>query len=238
MAIPIRLGFFSSSFSITVIERDYIMRMITMLTQVIAKLVDIKRAKDFPEGIVEIERGCKSILGMGSNLLNVFSDDQLVDLLGKDPELSISRWYILGVLLKEKGALLRAMENPDEAVRTEVSSLNLLLQSYLGSDVPIEPNHEGMIIELIDRFEGFNLPLSLLEKLPLFYERTRRYAEAENVHYDILDQSEDHGPTVQAFYERLMEKSDEELERGGLPRTEVLDGLAALKQRRSQGNQG
>jgi hypothetical protein len=54
--------------------------------------------------------------------------------------------------------------------------------------------------------------------------------KAEDVLFDCLDKDDAAAPGL-AFYERLRTKSDEELERGGLPRTEVEEGRQELLSR-------
>ena len=60
-----------------------------------------------------------------------------------------------------------------------------------------------------------------------FYEQAGKLSAAEDVIFDMIEDDES-GDAVEfgrAFYERMMELSDEELAKGNLHRDEVVDGL-------------
>lgn len=62
------------------------------------------------------------------------------------------------------------------------------------------------------------------------HERAGAFAAAENAHFVRVSRGDaaQAGHDARAFYERLRERSDAELERGGLPRDEVEEGLRVL----------
>ncbi len=70
-----------------------------------------------------------------------------------------------------------------------------------------------------------------LWRIAELHERAGDFGAAEDAHF-LLRSRPDGGPDAtrraRAFYERLLARSDEELERGGLPRDEVREGLDSL----------
>ncbi len=71
------------------------------------------------------------------------------------------------------------------------------------------------------------LPVELLEKLFRFREQIGQYDKAENVLYDILEVKPEFKAEAMLFYKRLLEKKDEELSQGGLPRRKLWRGWRA-----------
>ena len=71
------------------------------------------------------------------------------------------------------------------------------------------------------------------QRLVFHHERQGDFADAEDVLFELVDAG--HEEIIAAgieLYQRLLAKSDDELERGQLPREEVEDGLSQLRSRR------
>jgi len=74
-----------------------------------------------------------------------------------------------------------------------------------------------------------------------YYERAGRYADAEDVLYELLTETrtldagefETGADVGAAFYGRLLARADAELGAGGLPREEVEEGRHTLEQMRA-----
>jgi hypothetical protein len=87
------------------------------------------------------------------------------------------------------------------------------------------------IDSLLAKFTDYDLSYPIKFRLYLYYEKTGKYAKAEDVLYELLE-DEEAGPGIVKegidFYQRLLAKSDPELTAGQLPRDEVEEGLAKL----------
>jgi hypothetical protein len=227
-SLPVCLPVCPSSRRKRVIERDYIMRMIAMLTAVITKIMGFKAQREYPQGLLELEKACKSLLGVDADILEAFTEDQLVELLARDRELAPSRWYILGVLLQERSELLRLSGRGGSDIGLELKSLRLLLESFLDPDATPAPDHRQRLGQVIGLTRGQDLPRRTSECLARYFESLGEFAKAEDIHLDLLDQDPGHGPEVRRFYERLLARSDQDLMDGNLPRSEVREGLERL----------
>ena len=76
----------------------------------------------------------------------------------------------------------------------------------------------------------------LNEKIFQYYRITGRYSKAEDLLYSMIDASSyiDKKRLIEEgnlFYKNILNKTDEELERGNLPRNEVLDGINELNRK-------
>lgn len=212
----------------TMIERDYIMRMIAQLTAVILKLTGFKTAKEFPRGLSELEKACKSLLGVDGSIIELFSEEQLLEMFGREKEIAPARWFVVGVLLKERAEFLRLMGNEESAASHDARGLRMLLESYSAPDSTPEPEQAALIDALQERLVVSALPRRTLGLLAEYDERVGRYAKAEDIHRDLVDLYPDHASAALGFYRRILARSDDELSAGNLPRSEVLEGIAQL----------
>ena len=210
------------------IERDYIMRMIAMLTVVIAKVLNLKETKEYPTALREIDRGLRSLLGLDGSGLDAFTESQLVEMFGKDPDLAPVRWYALGVLLMEREELLDR-EGRETSGNGAARALRMLLESFLSIGAEVEPGHRARITAILEGRAGAALPESTLLKLAEFHEFAGAFANAEDVYYELAERAPQSSGKLLQFYNRLLSRSDSELAAGNLPRSEVLEGIGKLR---------
>ena len=91
-----------------------------------------------------------------------------------------------------------------------------------------------LLKSLKDQFMSIKLQLNLLT----FYEICGEYGKTEDILYELIDNKyldlEQFTSIVKLgikFYERLLTKEDDDLLEGNLPRDEVIEGMALLKER-------
>ncbi len=213
------------------IEQDYFMRMVSMLSAMLARIVHLKGQKDFPRALLEIQSTGKTLLGIDSVLIRRCSPAELGVLLGTDPSLAIPKVYILGLLLREEAAIRAMTGENDESALLSLKSLELLLDAWLREGKPAAPDHAAAIDDMLASLAGYALPCDLLGKVMSFHEEMGRFDSAENVLFDIMAANPEFREEGFRFYRRLLQKSDEALIAGKLPRNEVLEGMADLKTR-------
>ena len=213
------------------IERDYFMRMINILRQMIARILFLKNEKDFPKALLDIQTTGKTLLGIDGEMARRLSPLQIMQLFGSDLTVAVPKSYVAAILFKEEADVRTLMGEEEEPTRLYLRSLTLLLDVYEWAKEPIEPDHPKIIDEVLGKLKDFVLPVDLLEKLFRFREERGEYDKAENVLYDIFEVKPAFKVQGILFYKRLLEKKDEELEKGGLPRTEVQEGIAELVNR-------
>jgi tetratricopeptide (TPR) repeat protein len=151
------------------IERDYIMRMIAMLTAVIKKIFALKEAREYPQALEELQRASQSLLGLDPEILSSFDASSLAHLFGSDPHAASTKCYAAGVLLNERADLLVLLNRPDEALADRAQSLSLLLEAYQIADDPIDARHTELIDEIADSFPL--MPDALEERLLAYREQ-------------------------------------------------------------------
>jgi hypothetical protein len=160
------------------IEQDYIMRLISMLTAVIVKLIDQRKRREFPEAVSTIDNACKHLLGADIAVVRALSDSQLIEFFGHDPNMGPPKCYALGVLLQEKAALDRTMGKEWDASLNEQKACSLLLEALREMDKPLEPEHLSRIEESIRNLTRLELPPHVVRKVEWYHTWRGR---AENV---------------------------------------------------------
>jgi hypothetical protein len=211
-----------------VIEQDYILRMIAMLSAMLARVIFFKGKKQFPQAILELQNTGRTLLGIDRGLVRELSSSQLIELFGSDISLAASKAYILSILLKEEADIQLLMGATEDASLLLVKSANLLVDSFTKTGGPLEPRHTVLIDEVLENLRGSRIPADLAVKLLHYHEGAGRYDRAEDA---IFPAAADNPELVRAgmeFYGRLLEKADADLEAGNLPRREILEGITSL----------
>jgi hypothetical protein len=213
------------------IEQDYIIRLITVLSRFLARILFHKNSRDFPKALLEIQTTGKLLVGIELSLVEKLSASQLMTLFGADTEISMPKSYILGILLKEEADVRRLMGEQESADRLNAKALTLLVETFLAGGEGVEHRHGEAIGETLSALRGCTLPADLLRSLFDYEEFIGRYDKAEDLLYEILDTDETFARRGIIFYERLLAQTDEQLEKGNLPRAEVNEGLEKLRSR-------
>ncbi|WP_159888207.1 DUF6483 family protein [Paenibacillus puerhi] len=228
-------------------QRDYIMRLIEQMAQVIAQVIN-KRGQALQERLNILNQAMKRLVGLDSRLVLGLAVRDLLELIsqGGRPDtgkaLAISDMMMArGKLLKEEGA-----SSAEQALEEAARWVELLLR------VRASEEEETLLQEIDQRIESGleaigRSPISkeLLELLIPYYEETGRLAKAEDALFHRLDAEEGESPESSEERLKLLEMSLERYEKwtkldedqltiGGLSRAEVeqtREELAEMKKR-------
>lgn len=213
------------------LTRDYLMRMIETLARALAKLIFLKDAKNYPEALKELNSVTKKLLGIDRTFINNLSNEQLFNIIDPDKKLIAPKSYLLGVVLKEESEIYELQGDEDTSVKLYQRSLYMFLTGIEFSNKIIEEDHLKKIETIIDKLKDYEIPQDLQVKLFRFYEFTRKYDKAEDMLYELIEKDSKFTSEGIQFYERLLDKSEEELIKGNLPNAEVEEGLINLKEK-------
>lgn len=211
------------------ITRDYIMRMINLLAASLARVLFLKKEKEFPQALAEIRKTCRHLIGADLEFLQRLSDVQLIELLGADRELANSKYYVLGMLFKEKADIDLLLGMREESREQLATPLSLLIEALLNADGAVAADHAKAIDALLQQLRDTDLPTHIKAKVFSYCERVGRYDKAEDMLFELINGGTFSASRGLEFYERLAQKPDEELLRGNLPRSEIEEGRAALR---------
>jgi len=212
-------------------ESDYFLRIIHQFTAVIMEVSRLNRHRNGAADDLIVQTTTE-LIDLTPHALAQMRDE---DVLGVLQLQARNEWparaVLLATLLWEAG---RATDNNSLAVAQFQQALSLTLA------VCIEqwelPDFAPTVADLLDLLADYLLPGTIQRRLLLYYETVGAFGQAEDVLFDWQEtavfQPQDDSPDPTqvgiAFYQRLLQKSDEDLIAGGLPRAEVETGLDEL----------
>lgn len=214
------------------LESDYILRMFSMLGRSLARILFFKETKSFDAALLEVDNTGLSLLGLNTDTLERLPTSGLKDILGSDPALLQSKLYTAGVLLKEKAEILDSMGKEGENAGMYMKSLRLMTEHIKGVEELDGKRGIATVDAVINRLNEYELPSDLKRRLVEYFEYSGRYDKSEDLIFEMVEDDPGFVPEGISFYERLLAKSDAELENGRLPRSEVEDALDELRRKR------
>lgn len=213
------------------ITRDYFLRMIHVLAQALARVLAHRETKHYDDAYDVIRQTSRQFLGMDSALLNSLSHAEFIRLLDLGDRFDVEKCVVAAELLRMTGELEELEGKHEESYEASVKSLNLFLELLFRETGAMPQEFFDKVDLLVGSLSAYDLPLGLRQKLFRYYDLAGRYALAEDVLFDIMDADPGIVGEGVRFYQRLRGKSDEDLNRGNLPRQEVEAGLQELTRR-------
>ncbi|HTY35557.1 MAG TPA: DUF6483 family protein [Bacteroidota bacterium] len=213
------------------ITSDYFLRMIHQLAQVIAKVLGLSLEKQYDAALDEVNRSSKQLLGMDLRMLTTLSDEEFVRLLTLGERFDVEKCVVLGELLRLVGEVKERGGDEGPAFRAYAASLSLFLELSIRESGVLPRQYHDEIGMLIGKVSAYELPVQLKVKLFQYYESVGEFGRSENLLFELAEKDPAFVGQGLQFYRRLQSKSDEELERGNLPRKEIDAGIQDLKKR-------
>jgi len=218
-------------------RRDYLVRLIEEMTQLIAKVFDLKQERKHTEALWELDDLLQRQFRLNSKLLRSLSASDIEQLFHNHGYLEADRLQSAARLLEEEAGIVQEMGREDEAVLLYTKVLQLYLRSALNGADPGLLDLPGRIRSIKERLRAYELPARLVHDDMAYAEQEGRYAEAENLLYQLLQSGRIDADEAMGFYHRLLLKPAEELERGQLPIAEIHEGMEELSRRFMPGKQ-
>ncbi len=230
-------------------RQDYIMRTIRVFIDALILLIRSRRDQDYPRARSIIAQTWEDIFGLSTASVMALSERTLLSMLLKRSGGAVDTALMAARLFKEDGALAMADGQEDEGRGLYLKALNCYLEIALEPTVGAEDfrwiseeiDKSGLVTdpreaieELLELLAGTALPMPAELLLFRYYERYGQYGRAEDILFHVMDEhpaESDIAGLGLGFYERLESMADDRLERGGLPRDEVREGLEQLRDR-------
>lgn len=218
-------------------QRDYILRMIEQLSQVMARLLLLKTMEERQEALLLLEEFYGKLRLPPARLLLRMSDPELLALISTNGQPDLDKAVGLGLLLKEEGRLYEAMEQFGESSERFRKALYLFLSAErLGADMP-GTDCRRLIDETRELLRLYAIPEHTLLMLMDYYASAGQFALAEDALFELLEQDASYAgrEAGERFYRMLQELSDQSLEEGRLPRHELEQGRTDMLRLAEQG---
>ena len=209
------------------LSEDALLRLLVgALTATVAKILALRTTGEFREALLVINNELEELLGLKADLVRQLDDSQIVDMLTINDYLDVARLYQVAELFSQEGIVYQEMGQTEQAQISQIRALNLFIEvgfavenDFLEADERID--------ELFDAL-GTEMPEDTLYTLFDYYEQVGAFDRAETAINQMIAITENNQEIVtekKAFYRRLLEESDDELEAGGLTRAKIEQGL-------------
>jgi hypothetical protein len=228
---------------------DYITRLLRPLGMMLAQILSLRSASKTDEALMTIDHTAQQLLGMNAGLLHYLPYDTLLDMLDTSTTYGAIQGLILGDLLHEEGEIYTMAGEYEVAHDRTLKAFQVYYElttvrdtADLREDFPDDEWQIRMdrIADCAAKLHPQDIPEAVALKLMWYYEDTGAFAKAEDVLFDILDSTADADfadsnldelfESGLAFFRRLQFKTDDVLEVGNLPRSEVEAGLEELRE--------
>lgn len=213
------------------ITRDYFLRMIHQLAQVLAKVMGLSEIERYDDALEEVQLSSKQLLGMDLRFLTTLSDEEFVRLLSLGERFDVEKCVVVGELLRLVGEVKEREGDEGERFHCYATSLSLFLELLIRESGVLPREYFEKIELLIGKTSSYKLPLGLKAKIFRYYEAIGKFDAAENKLFEIVEQDPEFVGEGLKFYGRLRTKSEDELGRGNLPRDEVEASIKDLEKR-------
>lgn len=210
-------------------KSDYIVRLIEQLGIALAQIAFHKGREDYDEAEALISRTAQKLLGFDMGLLRQLSDEGVIQMLRRLDAADVGGYLAAAELCREQGEIDERRGRADAGYDCCHKALSLYLEAYAGAPEAWTDEYAEKVVFLLDRLWEYPLRPTVDRRLFRYFELRGDYGQAENVLFRLAEAGDPEARAAgEAFYAQLREKSDVELEQGGLPRDEMEEGAEAF----------
>jgi tetratricopeptide (TPR) repeat protein len=207
------------------------MRQIEQVGQLLAQILGLAKGGRGDQALGMFDQAYMPLLGVGSGVVAVLDDGQLVDMLTTGANPDVRRVALALELLKTEADLYAEIGQVAEATVRYRRAIVLAGCLAARSAQLLDAEVAG---DLLARSEELELTASQRVRLARVLEALGRYADAEDALFELIDEHPDDPESVEeaiAFCQRLRPLEPERLAAGGLTLEEVHASLAELLRR-------
>ncbi len=214
-------------------EKDYFMRMVKEFTTAIGRIMGLKAENKIEESQEVLSETLKHFTNLNKEVIEALPYEILIHKVSGSRQINTEKCLMLGELLTQQADIYETKGEKSRARNLYLKNLNIMINVLVNDDNSVLKQNQDKVNELIEKIGWFNVPNESKLLLFQYYELTKNYAKAEDVLFTLTGTSEANNDILSkgiAFYERLINKDQAELEKGNLPIDEVLEGLSNLKE--------
>ena len=222
----------------SLVQRDYILRLFEQMGQVIAVVIGLKKDGEPSQALQVMSESMQGLVGFNLEDAEKLSAEDLVQMVrisrsghSSPGEMVAGQLGVVARILEETAEIYEMQGDPDRADRSRLKALHVYLVILVEERANVD-DVRARVTPLLQRVSDYVLPFAISDLFWRFQEQHGDYAGAENTLFELLEATGADGGVANngiAFYQRLLQKSDAELEAGGLPRDEVEAGLEEMK---------
>jgi hypothetical protein len=208
------------------IRRDFVLRSIQQMTQVLARVLHLKDRQEYEQALREVGQGLREFGGAEPGGAPARSLEDWIALCRKHPDSAGGLMLAVADLLTEQGELFLRDQRVAESAQARALGLGLLIEALLKEECFVTVALVAKVDTLIEQCRASRLPSDVVRRLVAYHEARGQFANAEDALYDWLETGDVEAPAEGLlFYERITALSDASLANGGFSRPEVGQGL-------------
>lgn len=214
------------------VNKDYILRLAEEIGRSLSILLGLRKYRQSEEALIYIDNLLLRHIGLSSRFINSLSVEMLLKTFSPMGILNVQACLWCAVLLKAEGDIYEDQENASESYYRSIKSLHLFLAALLHDPIAADSELYLQVEELIKKLDAYELPAATKLQLFPYYEHLGKYAKAEDILFEQVEADTTNRALIergQAFYQRLLTKSDADLLAGDLSREEAREGLEQLQ---------
>lgn len=213
------------------IRKDYILNLVEQLALMLSKLMGLKQNGDYEAAINEIDQFLFKNTKTDLLTYNHLSLKQLVDQLNAKVRPADEWRFIADVLFEE--AEIRLLMNDEQSclnTRHKVFIILVHLQEHTPTTYSLQA--EEKLNKLRRYIEEYEIPSDVGFYLFNYWLQNNKFAKAEDQLFNLLEMNQLSPQLLQeamAKYKNLLFLEDAVLEKGDLPKNEIIEGITLLK---------
>ncbi len=212
------------------LEKDYLMRMIQQLTIVLAKILFNKDIRNYDLALKEIDDAFKSMLGWDHDFATSLTSLELFDKLELIDGKYWEKCLVAAELINQEAQVYELKRGRSPLIT------DLYIKAFLFYLQVVENaqnyNTENCFLNLeyiANILVNEELSPDFKYRLCGYFELSGRFDRAENIYFELFEAKEPRAlDKITEFYNRLLSRTDAELESGNLPRHEIEEGRRYL----------
>jgi len=212
------------------LQKDYIMRMVEQLARILARVAFNKNLKQYAQALMELDKAMKQLIGLDSKLIDSLTDDGILALIKFESSMDAEKGIIWAELMREKAEVIELRKGFNESFNYYLRALRFYIEALLANELLQSNQYFQRINFIVEKLKLYEIPNHLKYKLFIYYELSGSFSKAEDLLFELINIGY---PNIysegESFLKRLLEKTDNELSQGNLPREEVEDALLELK---------
>jgi tetratricopeptide (TPR) repeat protein len=211
------------------IRRDLLMHSIEILAAALARVMGLREQRRWVEAQQELDRTGQTFLGPDYPVWKYLSENDLLRLMRPEGSVDHRRCTAVAELLRTEGEILGEQGHGDRERLRYLQALSLYAEA-IAAEPELDEFYGGAVNRIVDHLGSRSLLPQHLERLFRYYEATGRYARAEDALFAWLESDPAADPEDGfLFFDRLMNRPEEELGAGGLSPGEVREALDELR---------
>jgi tetratricopeptide (TPR) repeat protein len=211
-------------------QKDYIVRMVEQAASFLFSIAFNKKINNFDIALEKIEEAYNGLLNTDGNKIKFLTFNEIIENNTFNGIMNIDNIGIIANLIFEEADIFEKI-NGLNIISKDYYVKSFLLFYKICQEIKFTKYNEKTI-EVLEKLNNYEIDDETKYNIFKYYEQIERYGKAEDYLYELIEKNYqnilEEGKT---FYLTLLGKDDALLEKGNLPRNEIIEGINNIKQK-------